>query len=91
MRAEQKLERVSPESVGVSSKQVRKCLENLMHERTSMNGFMAARYGKVFAEGWWKPYGPELVHSNHSLGKSYTATAIGIALQEGKLSLDMSV
>lgn len=88
MRAEQKLERVSPESVGVSSKQVRKCLENLMHERTSMNGFMAARYGKVFAEGWWKPYGPELVHSNHSLGKSYTATAIGIALQEGKLSLD---
>lgn len=85
---DQELERVTPESVGISSRQVKMCLEKLMHGRTSMNGFMAARYGKVFAEGWWKPYSPELVHSNHSFGKSYTATAIGIAVQEGKLSLN---
>ena len=31
------------------------------------------------------PYRAELVHSNHSFGKSYTATAISIAIQEGKL------
>lgn len=82
------LKRISPEEAGISSSQVALCLKRLMHGRTEMNGFMAARDGKVFAEAWWKPYGPGLVHSNHSLGKSYTATAIGIALKEGKLSLD---
>lgn len=82
------LKRISPEEAGISSSQVALCLKSLMHRRTEMNGFMAARDGKVFAEAWWKPYGPGLVHSNHSFGKSYTATAIGIALGEGKLSLD---
>ena len=52
-----------------------------------MHGFMAARHGKVFAECWWAPYRSDLVHCNHSLGKSYTATAIGIALKEGLITL----
>lgn len=82
------LERISPEAAGISSMQVCKCFEKLDNEWTHMNGVMAARYGKVFMEGWWYPYRPDLVHSNHSLGKSYTATAIGIALTEGKLHLD---
>ncbi len=82
------LERISPECAGISSGQVETCIRRLMHGRTNMNGFMAARNGKVFAETWWHPYGPRLVHSNHSFGKSYTATAIGIALKEKKLSLE---
>ena len=53
-----------------------------------MHGFMVARHGKVFAECWWAPFNSEMVHSNHSFGKSYTATAIGIAVTEKKLSLD---
>jgi len=82
------LERISPEAAGISSAQICECYEKLDNEWTHMHGIMAARYGKVFMEGWWYPYSPDLVHSNHSLGKSYTATAIGIALTEGKLSLD---
>lgn len=82
------LPRCAPEAVGISSRQVKACLQALMHDKTTMNGFMAARYGKVFAQGWWAPYGPELVHSNHSMGKSYTATAVGIAQREGLLSLE---
>ncbi len=49
-----------------------------------MHGFMVARHGKVFAECWWAPFNSEMVHSNHSFGKSYTATAIGIAVTEKK-------
>ena len=82
------LERICPESAGISSAQVCKCFEKLENEWTHMNGVMAARYGKVFMEGWWAPYRSDLIHSNHSLGKSYTATAIGVAFTEGKLSLD---
>ncbi len=82
------LPRCAPEEIGISSKQVADCISALNHELTTMNGFMAARHGKVFTECWWSPYHAELVHSNHSFGKSYTATAIGIAMQEGKLHLD---
>ncbi|MEX1377258.1 MAG: serine hydrolase [Eubacteriales bacterium] len=82
----QPLPRITPEEAGISSEQVQKCIKELMHDKTYMNGFMAARHGKVFAECWWAPYGPDIVHSNHSFGKSYTATAIAIAKQEGKLN-----
>lgn len=82
------LPRCSPEAVGVPSRAVLDCLKALCHEETTMNGFMAARHGKVFSECWWAPYGRSLVHSNHSFGKSYTATAIGIAVGEGLVRLD---
>jgi hypothetical protein len=82
------LPRCTPEEAGISSRQVMKCIKELDHGMTTMNGFMAARHGKVFAECWWTPYSAELVHCNHSFGKSYTATAIGIALKENRLSLD---
>ncbi|HCS40577.1 MAG TPA: hypothetical protein DIW44_13460 [Anaerolineaceae bacterium] len=82
------LPRCTPEEAGISSMQVMNCIKALDHDLTTMNGFMAARHGKVFAECWWAPYSAELVHCNHSLGKSYTATAIGIALKEDRLSLD---
>ena len=81
------LPRCTPEEVGISSRQMIDCITALDHDLTSMHGFMAARHGAVFAECWWVPYNAELVHCNHSLGKSYTATAIGIALKEGLLSL----
>ena len=82
------LPRCTPEEAGISSRQVIDCIQALNHELTTMNGFMAARHGKVFAECWWAPYAADLVHCNHSLGKSYTAIAIGIALKEGRLCLD---
>ena len=50
MEAEKALERITPEEAGISSRQVKKCIEELMHETTQMHGFMAARHGKVFAE-----------------------------------------
>lgn len=84
----QALPRCAPEEIGISSRQVADCIRALNHELTTMNGLMMARHGKVFSECWWSPYRAELVHSNHSFGKSYTATAIGFALQEGKLHLD---
>ena len=88
MRLTDRLPRCAPEEAGISSAQVEACLRALNHEGTTPHGFMAARWGKVFAEGWWAPFAPDLPHSNHSFGKSYTATAVGIAAGEGLLSLD---
>src|SRR5260221_842213 len=52
---------------------------------------MLLRHGKVIAEGWWNPYRPDLKHSLYSCSKSFTATAVGFAVNEKKLSLNDKV
>ena len=49
---------------------------------------MLLRHGQVVAEGWWAPYAPERPHMLFSLSKSFTSTAIGLAVAEGRLSVD---
>jgi CubicO group peptidase (beta-lactamase class C family) len=48
---------------------------------------MVVRRGHVIAEGWWAPYAPEHNHILYSLSKSFTSTAVGLAIAEGKLDL----
>lgn len=45
----------------------------------------------MVAEGWWSPYHAGAPHSLFSLSKSFTSTAVGLAIAEGKLSLDDEV
>src|SRR5690606_37535863 len=45
------------------------------------------RHGHIVAEGWWAPYGAESPHELFSLSKSFTSTAIGMLVTEGKLQL----
>lgn len=52
---------------------------------------MLLRYGHVVAEGLWAPYGPDGVQLLYSLSKSFAATAIGLAVHEGRLSVDDAV
>ena len=52
---------------------------------------MILRRGRVVAEGWWAPYRPDDVHLLYSISKSFTSTALGFALAEGRLALDDTV
>lgn len=87
----QQLERTRPEKIGISAAKAKKFLEMVQHEKTEMHGIMAMKDGKVFLETWWAPFGREFPHSCHSMGKSYTCTAIGIACTEGLLSMDARI
>ncbi len=49
---------------------------------------MVLRHGCVVAEGWWSPYGPRHPHMLYSLSKSFTSSAVGLAVAEGRLSVD---
>ena len=49
---------------------------------------MLVRHGHVVAEAWWTPEAPEKAHVLWSLSKSFTSTAVGLAVAEGKLSVD---
>jgi CubicO group peptidase (beta-lactamase class C family) len=53
-----------------------------------LHSLMVVRNGHVVAEGWWAPHTPERTRLLYSLSKSFTATALGFALQEGRFSLD---
>ena len=80
------LPRSTPEEQGVSSAAVLSCIEAL-DKIDSMNSFMLVRHGHVVAEGWWAPYSAESPHALYSLSKSFTSTAVGMAIAEGKINL----
>lgn len=82
------LPRSSPEAQGVSSKAVREFIETANQKIDTLHSFMLIRHGKVVAEGWWKPEAADKPHVLHSLSKSFCSTAVGLAVAEGKLSID---
>ena len=85
------LQRSTPEAEGIPSAAVLsfvQALEQHTHPLDAVHGFTLLRHGRVAAEGWWAPYGPQFPHSLYSLSKSFTSTAIGLAVQEGLLTVD---
>ena len=85
------LPRSSPEQQGISSADILAFVEAADKEIDTMNSFMLVRHGLVVAEGWWAPYDRDTPHILFSLSKSFTSTAVGLAIAEGKLSLDDQV
>lgn len=85
------LPRSTPEAQGVSSEIIRQFVEAADQKVNTMHSFMLVRHGHVIAECWWKPQSAETPHVLHSLSKSFTSTAVGFAIEEGKLSLDDEV
>ena len=85
------LPRSSPEEQGIPSAAILSFLEAADKDIDSLHSFMLLRHGNVVAEGWWAPYHAQAPHSLFSLSKSFTSTAVGLAIAEGKLRLDDEV
>ncbi len=88
MTVSQSLPRSAPEDVGVASSVVSDFVAALARSGQEVHSFMLVRHGAVAAEAWWKPYAPQLPHMLYSLSKSFTSTAVGLAVREGLLSVD---
>jgi len=82
-----RLPRSIPELEGVSSAGIIDFLNAIDTGRQEIHSFMFLRHGKVIAEGWWDPYGPDYKHLLYSASKTFTATAIGLAVSENRLKL----
>ncbi len=83
------LPRSTPEEQGVSSRSLLMLLDAVnADEAAGAEVLLALRHGHVIAEAHWSPYEPQLPHELYSLSKSITATAIGMLVDEGRLSLD---
>jgi len=81
-----KLERATPEAVGYSSQAILNFLKAAQEHE--FHSFMLVKDGKVICERWWEPFGPNYRHQLYSLSKSFTSTAIGMAVDEGLLTVD---
>jgi len=85
------LPRSSPEGQGVSSQGILAFLEAVAQSKHEFHSFMMLRHGHVIAEGWWSPYRAQARHMLYSLSKSFTSSAVGFAVTEGKLTVDDKV
>src|SRR3984957_5851129 len=91
MKTVTQFKRSSPEAEGIPSSAVLnfvRAVEQHHHPLDAVHGFMLLRHGNVAAEGWWTPYTPQSPHSQYSLSKSFTSTAIGLAVDQGLLTVD---
>jgi CubicO group peptidase (beta-lactamase class C family) len=86
-----RLPRSTPEAEGVASAGILAFLDAIAHSKHELHSFMVVRHGKVVAEGWWTPYGPQFNHTLYSMSKSFTSTAVGLAVAEGRLTVNDKV
>jgi CubicO group peptidase (beta-lactamase class C family) len=91
VRKSYSLTRSTPERQGISSTAILAFIEEADRDIDAMHSFMLVRHGHVVAEGWWGPYDPQTPHVLYSLSKSFTSTAVGLLIAEGKISLDDEV
>ncbi|SFI87254.1 serine hydrolase domain-containing protein [Planctomicrobium piriforme] len=82
------LPRATPESQGVDSAVIQAFVQTEDQQIHTLHSVMILRHGKVVAEGWWQPEAADKQHILWSLSKSFTSTAVGLAVAEGKLSID---
>ena len=82
------LPRSAPELQGISSAGISKFLTAIKESGQEFHSLMILRHGHVVAEAWWAPYSSEHRQQLYSLSKSFTGTAIGLAVAEGHLSVE---
>jgi len=82
------LPRALPETEGVSSLGLLEFLDASEERELGLHSLMIVKDGHVITEAWWEPYRPEDRHTLYSLSKSFTSTAVGLAIEEGFLGLD---
>jgi CubicO group peptidase (beta-lactamase class C family) len=83
-----RLPRMHPEALGIDPAAVLAFLSAVEEKPGGIHSFMLLRHGQVAAEGWWAPYAASLPHMLFSLSKSFTSTAVGLAVSEGLLNVD---
>ena len=82
------LPRIRPEEAGVEAKWIEDMVDGFAAKGLRIHSFLLVKEGKVYAEGYYAPYGPKQFQTVYSLSKSFTSAAMGIAQGEGILNLD---
>lgn len=81
----------TPEEVGIRSEKILHFLDAAQKSGLELHRLMILRHGMCCAKITWAPYSEEDLHPLYSFSKSITATAVGLAAQEGLLSTDETI
>ncbi len=76
-----------PEEIGVSPEWVADYINKITDMGKMCHSFLMMRHGKVFAEGYWKPFGKDWKHRMYSVSKTFVSAAIGMLIDEGRIKL----
>ncbi|RLT41523.1 MAG: class C beta-lactamase-related serine hydrolase [Chloroflexi bacterium] len=79
--------RSRPEAQGIPSAAIQNFVDAANATIHDLHSLMIVRHGAVVAEGWWAPCEEERNHVLFSLSKSFTSSAIGLAVAEGLLTV----
>ncbi len=81
-------ERVIPEEAGISSLNIAEFLKKVQEIQFQMHSFLLLRHGKVVAEVCEYPYQKEDKRLVYSTSKTFTSTAVGVAVKEGLIRVE---
>ena len=79
---------VTPESCGIESERILDFLQYLEDGGLVTHSVLMAKDDKIFAEAYWAPFDKDFCHRMYSQTKSYVGIAVGLLVEEGKISLD---
>lgn len=81
-------DKITPERAGIKSEHVAEYIEKLEKRKVPMHSLAIMKGENIFCECYWAPYNEDSLHRMYSQTKSYVSIAIGILIDEGRLSLD---
>jgi CubicO group peptidase (beta-lactamase class C family) len=88
VRHDDGLARAAPSAQHVDADAIVAFLDAVEADGLDVHSVMLHRHGAVLAEAWRWPYAAWRPRILHSVAKSFTACAIGLALEDGLLRLD---
>jgi len=77
----------TPENLGIDSSTILNFIERIEKEHINLHGFLVLRNGQIAAEGYWAPYERDNMHRIYSISKTFVSLAIGLMIDEGRLTL----
>ena len=77
----------APESLGIPSQAILDFLNEMEVNRLPIHSYLFMRHGQVAAEGYCPYFDANHKHRMYSISKSFTSVAVGMLIDEGKLSL----
>ena len=85
------MQRSTPEQEGISSACILDLLNGFASAGAELHGIAIAVNGHLIFEHYQAPYAKDIPHVLHSLTKTFTNTAVGIAYSRGLIRLDEPV
>ncbi|MGM9682042.1 MAG: serine hydrolase domain-containing protein [Eubacteriales bacterium] len=85
------MDHATPESIGISSKDVLRFIRKLDDWGLSTHSVVMARENSIFCESYWYPFDVNFKHRMYSVSKTFVSVAIEFCIQDALISEEDSI